>query len=113
MQGCSAVKVVEIPSMYPMGSEKQIIQVLTGKEIPATGRPADIGILVHNVGTAFAVHEAIRYGKPLVSRLVTVSGGAIKEPCNLQVLIGTPAQELIEFAGAICNCLPDWCWAAR
>jgi len=99
MQGCSAVKVVEIPSMYPMGSEKQIIQVLTGKEIPATGRPADIGILVHNVGTAFAVHEAIRYGKPLVSRLVTVSGGAIKEPCNLQVLIGTPAQELIEFAG--------------
>ncbi|MBI3480103.1 MAG: electron transport complex subunit RsxC [Nitrosomonadales bacterium] len=95
----SAVNVVVIPSMYPMGSEKQIIQVLTGKEIPASGRPADIGILVHNVGTAFAVYEAIRYGKPLVSRLVTVSGGAIKEPCNLQVLIGTPAQELIEFAG--------------
>ena len=95
----SAVNVVVIPSMYPMGSEKQIIQVLTGKEIPASGRPADIGILVHNVGTAYAVHEAIRYGKPLVSRLVTVSGGAIREPCNLQVLIGTPAQELIEFAG--------------
>lgn len=98
-QGGSSVRVVEIPSMYPMGSEKQLIQVLTGKEIPATGRPADIGILVHNVGTAFAVSEAIRYGKPLVSRLVTISGGAIKEPCNLEVLIGTPAQELIEFAG--------------
>lgn len=95
----STVDVVEIPSMYPMGSEKQLVQVLTGKEIPATGRPADIGILVHNVGTAYAVHQAIRYGKPLVSRLVTVSGGAIKQPCNLEVLIGTPAQELIAFAG--------------
>ena len=95
----SAVQVVEIPSMYPMGSEKQLIQVLTGSEIPAGGRPADIGILVHNVGTAFAVYEAIRFGRPLISRLVTVSGGAIKNPCNLEVLIGTPAQELIAFAG--------------
>lgn len=95
----SEVNVVVIPSMYPMGSEKQLIQVLTGNEIPASGRPADIGILVHNVGTAYAVHQAIRYGRPLVSRLVTVSGGAIKNPCNLEVLIGTPAQELIEYAG--------------
>jgi electron transport complex protein RnfC len=95
----SCVQVVVIPSMYPMGSEKQLIQVLTGREIPASGRPADIGILVHNVGTAYAVHEAIRYGRPLISRLVTVSGGAIKNPCNLKVLIGTPAQDLIEFAG--------------
>lgn len=95
----SAVNVVVIPSMYPMGSEKQLVHVLTGREIPASGRPADIGILVHNVGTAYAVHEAIRYGRPLISRLVTVSGGAIKNPCNLEVLIGTPAQELIEFAG--------------
>ena len=95
----SAVDVVSIPSMYPMGSEKQLIQVLTGSEIPASGRPADIGMLVHNVGTAFAVHEAVRYGRPLISRLVTVSGGAIKNPCNMEVLIGTPTQELIEFAG--------------
>jgi Na+-translocating ferredoxin:NAD+ oxidoreductase subunit C len=95
----SLVQVVKIPSMYPMGSEKQLVQVLTGKEIPASGRPADIGMLVHNVGTAFAVSEAIRYGRPLLSRIVTVSGGAIKEPCNLEVLIGTPAKELIEFAG--------------
>jgi electron transport complex protein RnfC len=97
-KGCD-VQVVKIPSMYPMGSEKQLVQVLTGKEIPASGRPADIGMLVHNVGTAFAVSEAIRYGRPLLSRIVTVSGGAIKEPCNLEVLIGTPAKELIEFAG--------------
>ena len=81
-----------------MGSEKQIIQVLTGKEIPAGGRPADIGVLVHNVATAFAVQQAVRYGRPLMSRIVTVSGGAIKTPCNVEALIGTPVQELIDFA---------------
>ena len=95
----SAVRVVVMPSMYPMGSEKQIIQVLTGNEIPAGGRPADIGLLVHNVATAYAVQQAIRYGRPLLSRIVTVSGGAISKPCNLEVLVGTPVQELIEFAG--------------
>lgn len=94
----STVKIVVMPSMYPMGSEKQIIQVLTGHEVPAGGRPADIGVLVHNVATAYAVQQAIRLGKPLVSRIVTISGGAIKTACNVEVLIGTPVQELIEFA---------------
>jgi len=94
----TAVNVVAMPSMYPMGSEKQIIQVLIGKEVPAGGRPADIGVLVHNVATAFAVQQAIRHGKALVSRLVTISGGAIKTPCNVEALIGTPVQELIDFA---------------
>lgn len=101
MQAAAAdgvVKIVVMPSMYPMGSEKQIIQVLTGKEIPAGGRPADIGVLVHNVATAYAVQQAIRYGRPLVSRIVTVSGGAIKTACNVEALIGTPVQELIDFA---------------
>ncbi|TAJ80510.1 MAG: electron transport complex subunit RsxC [Gallionellaceae bacterium] len=94
----TAVKVVAMPSMYPMGSEKQIIQVLVGREIPAGGRPADIGVLVHNVATAFAVQQAIRYGKPLLSRIVTVSGGAIKTACNVEALVGTPVRELIAFA---------------
>jgi len=94
----SSVKIVVMPSMYPMGSEKQIIQVLTGKEIPAGGRPSDVGVLVHNVATAFAVQQAIRYGRPLVARIVTVSGGAIKTPCNVEALIGTPVRELIDFA---------------
>jgi electron transport complex protein RnfC len=94
----SAVRIVAMPSMYPMGSEKQIIQVLTGKEIPAGGRPADIGVLVHNVATAFAVQQAVRYGRPLISRIVTISGGAIKTACNVEALVGTPAQELIAFA---------------
>ncbi len=97
----SAVKVVAMPSMYPMGSEKQIIQVLTGKEVPAGGRPADIGVLVHNVATAYAVQQAIRHGRPLISRIVTLSGGAMRTPCNVEALIGTPVQELIEVAGGI------------
>lgn len=95
----SMVRVVTMPSMYPMGSEKQIVQVLTGKEIPAGGRPADIGVLVHNVATAYAVQQAIRYGRPLISRVVTVSGGAIRTPCNVEALIGTPVQELMDAAG--------------
>jgi len=94
----TTVKVIAMPSMYPMGSEKQIIQVLVGREIPAGGRPADIGVLVHNVATAYAVQQAIRYGKPLISRIVTISGGAIKTACNVEALVGTPVQELIDFA---------------
>ncbi|MDP1635366.1 MAG: electron transport complex subunit RsxC, partial [Gallionellaceae bacterium] len=95
----SAVRIVAMPSMYPMGSEKQIIQMLTGKEIPAGGRPADIGVLVHNVATAYAVQQAIRFGRPLVSRIVTLSGGALKTPCNVEALVGTPVKELIAVAG--------------
>lgn len=95
----SAVKVAVMPSMYPMGSEKQIIQALTGKEIPAGGRPADIGVLVHNVATAYAVQQAIRHGRPLISRIVTLSGGALRTPLNVEALIGTPVQELLAVAG--------------
>jgi electron transport complex protein RnfC len=95
----TGVAVVPVPAMYPMGSEKQLIQALTGQEVPAGGRAADIGVLVHNVGTAYAVYEALALGRPLVSRVVTVSGGAVAVPRNLQVLIGTPAQALYDFCG--------------
>ncbi len=95
----SEVKVLAVPAMYPMGSEKQLIQALTGKEVPAGGRAADIGMLVHNVGTAYAVAQSLNLGRPLVSRLVTVSGGAVAAPGNLEVLIGTPAQALFETCG--------------
>jgi electron transport complex protein RnfC len=93
------VKVRAVPAMYPMGSEKQLIQALTGKEVPAGGRAADIGVLVHNVGTAFAVAQALRLGRPLLSRIVTVSGGAVVAPGNLEVLVGTPAQSLFAASG--------------
>jgi len=95
----SGVEVLSVPSMYPMGSEKQLIQALIDKEVPAGGRAADIGVLVHNVGTAYAVYEALSFGRPLVSRIVTVSGGAMAVPRNLEVLIGTPAQALYDFCG--------------
>ena len=93
------VRVVAVPAMYPMGWDKQMIRALTGREVPADGRTADIGVLVHNVATAYAVRDAVRFGRPLVSRLVTVSGGAVKEPGNLEVPIGTLVEALFEFCG--------------
>ena len=93
------ITVTTVPVRYPMGSEKHLVQTLTGKETPARALTADIGIVVHNVATANAVHKAIRYGKPLISRVVTVSGGAIAKPGNVNTLIGTPVAELIDFCG--------------
>jgi len=91
--------VVRLPMRYPMGSEKHLVQTLTGKETPARGLTADIGVVVHNPATAFAVHEALRFGQPLVSRVISVTGGAISTPKNLRVLIGTKIEDLIEHCG--------------
>ncbi len=93
------IEVVKIPALYPSGGEKQLIKILTHKEVPCDGFPADIGLLVQNVGTAVAVHNAIRLGQPLISRLVTVTGDGIKNPQNMQVLIGTFMSELIQQSG--------------
>ncbi len=95
------VQVLPVPARYPMGSEKQLIQVLTGIEVPADGRPADIGVIVHNVGTALAVRAAVREGKPLISRLVTINGACAAQPGNVEVRIGTLAEEVIAFAGGL------------
>ncbi len=95
------VQVVGVPTRYPMGSEKQMIQTLTGLEVPAGGLGADIGVIVHNVATAYAVHQALRYSRPLVSRIVTVAGGAVAEPANLEVPLGTLVEELVEHCGGI------------
>lgn len=93
------IQVIGLPMRYPMGSEKHLVQTLTGLETPARGLTADIGIVVHNPATALAVHEALRAGKPLISRVVTVSGGAISQPRNLRVLLGTKVQTLIDHCG--------------
>lgn len=93
------VQAISIPSRYPMGSEKHMIQALTGKEVPAGKRPSDLGIVVHNVGTAYAVHRALRFHEPLTSRIVTISGGAVREPKNLRVAIGTPIKALFDYCG--------------
>ena len=88
-----------VPTQYPMGSEKHLVKILTGKETPARALTADLGVVVHNVATAHAVHLAVRYGEPLIARTVTVSGRGIKRPANLRVLIGTPVAEVIAHCG--------------
>ncbi|MDR1936044.1 MAG: electron transport complex subunit RsxC [Candidatus Accumulibacter sp.] len=93
------VRVCPIPARYPLGSEKQLILVLTGKEIPAGRLPGDAGVVVHNVGTAKAVHEALRFGRPLVSRLLTVNGGAVRNPGNIVVPVGALVEDVLAFAG--------------
>lgn len=99
--GVDKVEIRPVPARYPMGSEKQLVQVLTGKEVPADGRTFDIGVIVHNVGTALAVRAAIREGKPLISRILTVNGNCANEPGNIEVRIGTLAEEVIAFAGGL------------
>jgi Na+-translocating ferredoxin:NAD+ oxidoreductase subunit C len=94
-----SIRIANLPMRYPMGSEKHLVQTLTGRETPARGLTADIGVVVHNPATALAVHEALRYGRPLVSRVMTVSGGAIKRPSNLRVPLGTPVQHIIDHCG--------------
>jgi electron transport complex protein RnfC len=95
------IRIIRVPARYPMGSAEQLISWVTGREVPADGRSADVGVLVHNVGTAAAIHRAIRFGEPLTRRIVTVAGGAVRTPRNLEVRIGTPASALIEFCGGL------------
>ena len=93
------IEVVKIPTIYPTGGEKQLIKVLTHLEVPSDGLPSDIGLLVQNVGTAVAVHHAIYHGRPLISRIVTVTGEGVNQPQNMEVLIGTFISELVEQSG--------------
>ena len=95
----SSIKLVELPAKYPTGSERQIIQGVTGLEVPSGGLPMDIGILVHNAGTAFAVHKAIIFGEPCVSRITTLTGAPLQTPKNFEALTGTPASYLFEICG--------------
>lgn len=95
------IRLARLPTRYPMGSEKHLVQTLTGRETPARGLTADIGIVVHNPATAFAVHEALRYGYPLVARVVTVSGAAIARPANVRVPLGTRVQDVIAHCGGL------------
>jgi len=92
-------EVVSFPTKYPSGGEKQLIQILTGKEVPQGGLPADIGILMQNVGTAAAIHRAVNCGEPLISRIVTVVGEALALQQNIEVPIGTPAAHVLACHG--------------
>ncbi|MBF0306093.1 MAG: electron transport complex subunit RsxC [Alphaproteobacteria bacterium] len=95
------IAVVPLPTRYPMGSERHLVTALTGRETPARKLTADIGVVVHNIATARAVHHAVRLGRPLISRVVTVSGRAVREQKNLDVPLGTLVSQLIEFCGGL------------
>lgn len=91
----SNYRVCIVPTKYPAGGEKQLIQVLTNREVPAQGLPVDVGVIMHNVGTCFAIADAIFSGKPLIERVVTVTGEAIENPGNMWALIGSPVAHLL------------------
>ena len=93
------VEVVVFPTKYPSGGEKQLIQILTGKEVPSGKIPAQIGVLVQNVGTAYAAWRAVRYGEPLIERITTIVGEALKVQRNIRVPIGTPVAHVLEQHG--------------
>ena len=100
--GDSAIKVVSVPTRYPAGGAKQLIRVLTGIEVPHGKRSTDYGVQCFNVGTAYAVYEAIALGQPLISRIVTVAGN-VSQARNYEVLFGTPMRDLV----ALCHPQPD------
>ena len=95
----AATEIVVIPTIYPAGGEKQLIQILIGKEVPHGQLAFDIGLLCHNVGTCVAIARALESGEPLISRIVTVSGDNIENPGNWEVRLGTPVGHLVELAG--------------
>ncbi|WP_392386732.1 electron transport complex subunit RsxC [Marinomonas primoryensis] len=94
----SDIQLAVVPTKYPSGGEKQLIQLLTGEEVPSGQYPADIGVLCQNVGTCVAVHDSIYLGKPLISRFTTLTGDALKAPQNVEVLLGTPVAHLLNYA---------------
>lgn len=97
--GEQRIEIIPIPTLYPSGSEKQLIKILTGKEVPSGGRPATIGIVCHNPATARAIYRAVVLGEPLIDRYLTITGKGVAQPCNVEVPLGTPIQHLIAHSG--------------
>ena len=88
-----------IPTKYPSGGAKQLTKILTGREVPKGGRSSDIGVLMQNVGTAYAVKRAVIDGEPLTERVVTLTGENLSHPRNVWGRLGTPVEHLLNFAG--------------
>lgn len=100
-QACEGkpIDVVVVPTKYPSGGEKQLIRLLTGKEVRSGGLPADVGVVCQNTGTAYAVKRAILDGEPLIARITTLTGDAIADKGNYEVLVGTAVTDLLQQAG--------------
>jgi electron transport complex protein RnfC len=95
-----AIKLVLVQTKYPAGGENQVIQAVTGKEVPAGGLPADNSVLVHNAGTAYAAYNAVIKGQACISRITTLAGKPLKTAKNFEVLLGTPIPFLLELCGS-------------
>ncbi|MEN8139313.1 MAG: electron transport complex subunit RsxC [Bacteroidota bacterium] len=95
------IEIAALRVKYPQGSEKQLIKSLLKREVPKNGLPLDVGVIVQNVGTIYAIYEAIQYNKPLTERVVTVTGKSLKDPSNFWVKIGTPVKDLIDEVGGL------------
>ncbi|MBK0015375.1 electron transport complex subunit RsxC [Kosakonia sp. S42] len=99
LAGSHDIQLKVIPTKYPSGGAKQLTQILTGKQVPHGGRSSDIGVLMQNVGTAYAVKRAVIDGEPLTERVVTLTGEAVSRPGNVWARLGTPVRHLLDFAG--------------
>jgi electron transport complex protein RnfC len=99
--GDSAIQVIPLKVKYPQGAEKQLIKAVINREVPSGRLPIEVGCVVHNVGTAYAVYEAVQKNKPLIERVVTVVGRSLSKPSNFLVRLGTPVSALIEAAGGL------------
>jgi Na+-translocating ferredoxin:NAD+ oxidoreductase subunit C len=97
----NGISIQPLKVKYPQGGEKQLIKATLNREVPSGGLPVDVGAIVFNVGTAYAVYEAIQKNKPLFERVVTITGKSLKNPSNFRVRIGTNIRELIEAAGGL------------
>ncbi len=101
VSGEENIKVWPLEIKYPQGAEKMLIRAVKGREVPSKGLPMDVGVVVQNVGTALAVYDAVRYGKPLYERVVTITGNGINEPANMSIRIGTLMSDVVEQCGGL------------
>ncbi len=101
VEGKSDISVVPLKTKYPQGAEKMLIQVTTRRRVPSGGLPLDVGVVNHNVGSAVAISGAVQKGRPLIERVVTVTGEGIRRPANLMVRLGTLVSDLLEFCGGL------------
>lgn len=97
--GDQSLAIRVIPTRYPSGGERQLIQLLTGRQVPANGLPKDVGLLMQNVATAYAVYRAVVLGQPMIERVVTLTGEALAKPGTVWALLGTPVDYLLQQAG--------------
>lgn len=99
IQQYTDIEVCPLKVQYPQGGEKQLIDAAIGRQVPSGKLPIEVGAVVHNVGTAFAVYEAVQKNKPLFERVITVTGKSVAKPSNFLARIGTPLSEIVELAG--------------